>query len=64
MAKGLNLNPVKCLVFEDVVNGIIAGKRANMKVCAIYDDASKNTTEEKQNTADYYINDFEDIVYI
>lgn len=64
VAKGLNLNPTKCLVFEDVVNGIIAGKRANMKVCAIYDDASKNTTEEKQNTADYYINDFEDIIYI
>lgn len=64
VAKGLNLNPANCLVFEDVVNGIIAGKRANMKVCAIYDEASKNTTEEKQKTADYYITDFEEIVYI
>lgn len=64
VAKGLNLNPAKCLVFEDVLNGIIAGKRANMKVCAIYDEASKNTTEEKQNAADYYIKDFEDLVYI
>lgn len=61
VAKGLNKNPRKCLVFEDVVNGIIAGKRANMKVCAVYDEASKDSTPQKIEYADYYVENFTDI---
>lgn len=61
VAKGLNKNPKKCLVFEDVVNGIIAGKRANMKVCAVYDEASKDSTHQKIKYADYYVENFTDI---
>lgn len=61
VAKGLNKNPKKCLVFEDVVNGIIAGKRANMKVCAVYDESSKDSTNQKIKYADYYVENFTDI---
>ena len=61
VAKGLNKNPKKCLVFEDVVNGIIAGKRANMKVCAVYDESSKESTTKKIKYADYYVENFSDI---
>lgn len=61
VAKGLNKNPKKCLVFEDVVNGIIAGKRANMKVCAVYDESSKESTTKKIKYADYYVENFTDI---
>ena len=35
VAKNLNVNPKKCLVIEDSLNGIIAGKSAGMKVVCI-----------------------------
>lgn len=63
VAKGLNKKSSECLVFEDVVNGIIAGKRANMKVCAVYDEASSEDTEEKKEKADFYVSDFTDIKF-
>ena len=63
-AKELEQNPRKCLVFEDVLNGMIAGKRANMKVCAVYDEASHASYEEKSKVADYIIDDMTEIVLI
>ncbi len=62
-AKELEQNPCKCLVFEDVLNGMIAGKRANMKVCAVYDEASHASYEEKSKVADYIIDDMTEIVF-
>ena len=35
VAKRLNVSPRKCLVIEDSLNGIIAGKAAGMKVICI-----------------------------
>ena len=61
VAESLGVNPVKCLVFEDVPNGIMAGKNAGMKVCAVYDEASANQDDLKRELADYYIQDFNDI---
>lgn len=63
VAQKLEEKPSKCLVFEDVLNGIIAGKRANMKVCAVYDEASSISEEEKKEAADYYIDNMEEIVF-
>lgn len=34
-AQKLDMNPVNCLVFEDSLNGVIAGKAARMKVVAV-----------------------------
>ncbi|MBE5936253.1 MAG: HAD family phosphatase [Lachnospiraceae bacterium] len=62
-AKELNKKPCKCLVFEDVLNGMIAGKRANMRVCAVYDKASHATMEQKKEVADYVIDDMTQIAY-
>lgn len=53
--------PDKCLVFEDVVQGILAGKAAGMKVCAVEDDYSMYQLQEKQKLADYYIKTYFDI---
>ena len=62
VADELNVEPQKCLVFEDVPMGILAGKNAGMQVCAVYDDYSKDVDSEKKELADYYINNYNDIL--
>ena len=54
--------PSECLVFEDIILGIEAGHNAGMKVCAVYDDYSKDVDEEKKCIADYYINNYEELL--
>ena len=61
VAKDLGVSPEKCLVFEDVSNGILAGKYAGMKVCAVDDAFSRNQEDKKRQLADYYIQDYDDI---
>lgn len=58
VAEGLKVLPENCLVFEDIVPGILAGKRAGMKVCAVEDAYSLADREKKLALADYYITDF------
>ena len=62
-AKILGVEPSKCLVFEDIEMGILAGKNAGMEVCAVEDEFSMNQIEEKKRLADYYIKDYFDIEY-
>lgn len=50
-AEKLGISPLNCLVIEDSVNGIIAGKAAQMKVVAIPEDINKNNP--KFSIADY-----------
>lgn len=61
VAKKLNADPARCLVFEDIVPGILAGKAAGMTVCAVEDAYSLFQTAEKKELADYYITDFYEI---
>lgn len=61
VAQSLQVEAKRCLVFEDVPNGILAGVNAGMKVCAVEDDFSKNQDEKKRALAEYYIKDYEDI---
>ena len=63
VAKDLGVEPEKCLIFEDIVQGIMAGKNAGMTTCAVYDDYSKNDDANKRATADYYIEDYEQIIF-
>ncbi|MCI8357805.1 MAG: pseudouridine synthase [Lachnospiraceae bacterium] len=60
-AQALGVPPERCLVFEDIVHGIQAGKAAGMCVCAVYDDASVYQDAEKRELADYYIHDFREL---
>lgn len=48
VAKQLQVKPARCLVFEDVIPGIQAGKAAGMKVCAVADEYSAHQLEEKK----------------
>ena len=61
VAQQLQVSPKDCLVFEDIVPGIMAGKNAGMTVCAVEDEYSVYQKEEKIKTADYYINDYDEI---
>ncbi|MGN0350537.1 MAG: HAD family hydrolase [Roseburia sp.] len=61
-AKQIGVAPEDCLVFEDIVKGIEAGKNAGMEVCAIFDEYSADQDEEKRMIADYYIKDYRELL--
>ena len=58
VANELKVSPEKCLVFEDLVDGIKAGKNAGMTVVAVSDDYSRHSDKAKRELADYYIEDY------
>lgn len=62
VAKELKVSPANCLVFEDIIPGIQAGKAAGMRVCAVYDKYSEHQDEEKHRLADYYTYHFKELV--
>lgn len=62
VADKLGVKPEECLVFEDIVDGIMAGKAAGMKVCAVYDKNSEYQDEEKRLLADYYTYEFRELI--
>lgn len=57
-AEYLGVPPSRCLVFEDIVAGIMAGRNAGMRVCAVEDAYSVHDRENKKRLADYYIEDY------
>lgn len=61
-AKRVNVDPRNCLVFEDLVRGIEAGKAAGMTTCAVEDDYSESQWDEKVKIADYCIADYHCII--
>lgn len=61
-AEGLKAEPKDCLVFEDVPMGIMAGKNSGMQVCAVEDAYSKRQEAEKRRLADYYIEDYYEVL--
>ncbi len=61
VAGELGADPERCLVFEDVPNGILAGKNAGMRTCAVEDFYSSSQKKKKQELADYYIQDYDEL---
>ncbi len=61
-ARVCGVSPDKCLVFEDIVPGILAGKAAGMKVCAVWDAYSEYQNAEKRAASDYFIKDYREIM--
>ena len=61
-AKKLGVSPDRCLVCEDIIVGIQAGRAAGMRVVAVDDEYSKPIEEEKRELADYYIKDFRELI--
>ncbi len=62
VASDLEVNPSKCLVFEDVAKGIMAGKNAGMKVSAVEDKGNVTQREYLRTLADYYIRTYRDVL--
>lgn len=60
-ARRLQVAPEKCLVFEDIPMGMLAGKNAGMKVCGVHDLSSCDQEIQKQQYCDYYIHSFHDL---
>lgn len=61
-SRRLGIDPSECLVFEDIVPGILSGKNAGMTVCAVEDTYSLSQTVEKRAAADYYISNYEQVM--
>ena len=61
-ARQLGVLPEQCLVFEDIVKGIEAGKNAGMQVCAVEDAYSAAYREKKKEISDYYIEPYDEII--
>ncbi len=61
-AKRVGVEPEHCLVFEDIVTGLTAGKRAGMKLCAVEDVYSADQKEAKKAMADYYVENYLDLL--
>lgn len=62
VANELQIPFENCLVFEDIIPGIQAGKAAGMKVCAVYDKYSEYQEDGKRELADYYTYDFRELM--
>lgn len=62
VAMDLMVEPKRCLVFEDVIQGVMAGKNANMRVCAVYDKFSEKDEKQKIRLSDYYIRSMKEIL--
>ena len=61
-AEKLGTSPSSCLVFEDIPIGIQSGKRAGMTVTAVYDTYSENVREQKEREADFFIQDYYELL--
>lgn len=62
VAEELGVEPSKCLVFEDIPNGVLAGKNAGMTVGCIRDRQDKDLWEETKSVADFAVNDYEEVI--
>src|SRR5947208_713027 len=59
-AVSLNILPANCLVIEDSINGVLAGKAAGMTVIAIPDIEHKD--DPRFEAADHRLNNLPDVI--
>lgn len=61
VAEDLQIPPSRCLIFEDIPEGILAGIHAGMRTCAVADEASEALWQEKCRLAGYGIQDYTEL---
>ena len=62
VAEDLGVKPENCLVFEDIPNGMRAGKAAGMTVIGVEDEGAKKYRSEIDEICDYFITDYYDML--
>ncbi|MFA5498752.1 MAG: HAD family phosphatase [Candidatus Cloacimonadia bacterium] len=60
-ASELGLEPSECIVFEDVLAGVDAARRAGMRVIAIYDEYAKDESTLIEELVEFYGKNFYEI---
>ncbi len=61
VAERLGTTVENCVFFDDNINADRTAKEAGMEVVGVYDDSSKDCTEEIKAVADHYIYKFDEI---
>lgn len=61
-ARHFQLQPEECLIIEDSLIGVEAGKQAGIEVVAIYDPYSAHELEEIKAKADYFVQDYAELL--
>ncbi|MGO5291399.1 HAD family hydrolase [Porcincola sp. LCP21S3_C12] len=61
-ARQIGTVPARAIVFEDVISGAIAGKRAGMTVCGVADAYSEDRRMELVENCDYFIENFRELL--
>lgn len=62
VAAELGVAPENCLVFEDIPNGMRAGKAAGMTVIGVEDERAKKYKDEIDRICDYFIKDYYELL--
>ncbi len=61
-ASKLGADPSECIVFEDVLKGVMSAKKAGMTAIGVYDKYSAYDTERIKKAADKFIMDFSEMM--
>ena len=61
-ADKMGLIPSECVVFEDILAGIMSAKSGGFKTVGVYDESSRSSMDKIKQTADIYINDFMQLI--
>lgn len=62
VAKELGVEPSRCLIFEDIPNGIRAGKAAGMTAWAIEDGQTDEMKQELMRLSDHFVSDYNEVI--
>ena len=62
VAKDLKVDPSRCLVFEDIPNGVRAAKNAGMTAWCIRDRQKEELWHETKQLSDHYIMDYHEAI--
>lgn len=60
-AEALNCKVEDIIFFDDNLNADMTAKSAGMRVCGVFDESSREYTEEIKAVSDYYIYDFSEL---
>lgn len=60
-AEKLGVSPNQCIVFEDILPAMKGAKAAGMKVVGVYDELSKDSRDEIENTVDKFIIEYAEL---